>query len=103
MNVLPQIPRPELGPWPPPSLAQRGPAWVPALECQHWYGPRRGHSAADPFAKCFWPELSCSRLGTSVVGQQSGFNVKMSLWVHRKTSLSGPTHPLPQAPFSLLA
>lgn len=64
---------------------------------------RQATQQQPPFAKCFWPELSFSRLGTSVVGQQSGFNVKMSLWVHRKTSLSGPTHPLPQAPFSLLA
>lgn len=29
-------------PGPRPHLAQLGPAWVPALKCQHWYGPVTG-------------------------------------------------------------
>lgn len=35
VNVHWQNPRPELGPWPAPYLAQCSPALVPALECLH--------------------------------------------------------------------
>lgn len=57
------------GPHPPLlSVAQLG--FLP------WYGPGTGHSAPATFAKWFWPEPNCSRLGISVVGQQSGLAVK---------------------------
>lgn len=72
MNVHRQNSRAGRGPWPAPCLAQCGQAWVPAFESQHWYCLGTGHSAPATFAKWFWPEQGCSRLGASAIGQQSG-------------------------------
>lgn len=96
---------PELGPWPPPPSCSAWPSLGSRSQVPALVRPSDRPKAPATFAKPFWPELGCSRLGASVVGQQSGLAVKSRCHCQPTKRLLCllSTGPLPRASLSLLA